>query len=251
MSPRQSAFVLIHGGNNSARVWDRLRPLLAGPSLAVDIPGRGARPADLGTLTLDDMAVSVRDDIEAWAAEGDVIVVAHSSAALFVPRLVAMQARRIDHIVLTPGSVPPEGGCGIDTLRPHQAVRLREWLGLLDSEGLPRVSNAGIADREILRRSYGGRPLTDDELDFVQSVLVPDSLNIYLDPVSWRGVRGIPITWVRTTEDRVQPVGLQDRSIVGLAAVAQVDVIDLDSGHMPAVTHTDELAAILNGLLPR
>jgi pimeloyl-ACP methyl ester carboxylesterase len=39
--------VLIHGGANDSRCWDLLLPLLGGPALAVDLPGRGAHPAEL------------------------------------------------------------------------------------------------------------------------------------------------------------------------------------------------------------
>ncbi len=238
--------MLLHGGNNTARVWERLQPLLGAPSLAVDLPGRSDRPADLATLTLDDVAVSIRDDVETWNNENRLIIVAHSSAALSVPRLTTMLQGRIGRLVLMPGSVPPDGGCGIDALRPHQAVRLREWLGLLDAEDLPRVSGVGVNDREVLRLSYGGRPLTDDELDFVGSVLVSDSLNVFLYPVSWREARALPITFIRTLEDRVQPVELQDEFI---GRLGDIDVVDLPSGHLPAVTHNVELAAILNGLI--
>jgi pimeloyl-ACP methyl ester carboxylesterase len=240
----------MHGGNNTSRVWERLQPLLDAPSLAVELPGRGDRPAELSTLTLDDVAASVRDDVDAWNRTDQLVVVAHSSAALSVPRLSTMLRQRVARIVLVPGSIPPEGGCGIDTMRPHQAVRLREWLGLLDAEGLPRTSNYGVPDREVLRMSYGGTALTDDQLEFVEGILVPDSLNVFLDPVSWRDVRDVPVTWVRTLQDRVQPREMQDEFIARLSVVDVVEVVDIDSGHIPAVTNSAELAAVLNGVLP-
>ena len=43
--------VLIHGGGATGRFWDRLRRISSAAPLAVDLPGRGARPADLATLT--------------------------------------------------------------------------------------------------------------------------------------------------------------------------------------------------------
>ena len=43
--------VLIHGGGLDSRCWERLAPHLAGPVLTVDLPGRGAHPASLGSVT--------------------------------------------------------------------------------------------------------------------------------------------------------------------------------------------------------
>ena len=46
-------------------------------------------------------------------------------------------------------SLLEQAGHGIDTMRPHQAVRLREWLGLLDAEeNNVRFEYAGPVDRK-------------------------------------------------------------------------------------------------------
>ena len=73
--------VLIHGGGLDARCWDRLTPHLDGPSLAVDLPGRGAHPAPLESVGFADCATTVRYDIESAGFE-DVILVGHSLAGL-------------------------------------------------------------------------------------------------------------------------------------------------------------------------
>jgi pimeloyl-ACP methyl ester carboxylesterase len=70
--------VLIHGGATTARCWDLVRDRITG-SLAVNVPGREDRPADLGTLTVDQAARSLAADIEA-AGPARVVLVAHSSA---------------------------------------------------------------------------------------------------------------------------------------------------------------------------
>ena len=36
--------VLVHGGGFDSRCWDPLLPHLAGPAIAVDLPGRGVTP---------------------------------------------------------------------------------------------------------------------------------------------------------------------------------------------------------------
>ena len=62
--------------------------------------------------------------------------------------------------------------------------------------------------------------------------------------MSWDGVPvSLPRTFVRCVRDRIQSRVLQDALIENCDAD---DVIDLESGHTPAVAVPDELAAILD-----
>src|ERR1022692_1532530 len=70
--------VLIHGGGATARFWDRLLPHLDRPTIAIDLPGRAGKPADLGTLSIGDEVASVVEDIEASSIGGPISLIAHS-----------------------------------------------------------------------------------------------------------------------------------------------------------------------------
>jgi len=50
-----TSVVLLHGGGTSARQWDLVLERLAAPALALDVPGRGDRPAILlaASVTVD------------------------------------------------------------------------------------------------------------------------------------------------------------------------------------------------------
>jgi pimeloyl-ACP methyl ester carboxylesterase len=72
-----------------------------------------------------------------------------------------------------------------------------------------------------------------------------DSLNYMDQPVSWEGVPDVPRTFVRCLRDRIQPRPLQDQLISNCGASR---VVDLDSGHTPALSAPKELARVLNSL---
>ncbi len=114
-------YLLIHGGGSSARFWDRLLPFLDQPALAIDLPGRNGRPADLGTLTVDEEVASVLADVGAADLADPIVVVAHSSGGLVVPGVLAGLGGRVSHVVMNAASVPPEGGCGLDCMQERHA----------------------------------------------------------------------------------------------------------------------------------
>ena len=90
--------VLIHGGASDARCWERLVPLLDGQALAVDLPGRGAHPAHLESVTFADCADSVLSDIGAAGFE-EVMLVGHSLAGCSMPAIIGALGDRVRHAV--------------------------------------------------------------------------------------------------------------------------------------------------------
>jgi pimeloyl-ACP methyl ester carboxylesterase len=232
--------VLIHGGGATSGFWDRLLPVLDRPGLAVDLPGRGRRPADLTTLTVDDEVLSVVADVERADLEDPIHLVAHSSGGLVVPGVVAALGGRVRSVVLNAASVPPEGGCGLDCMKPRhrEGVRLARDAGHLVTLGPP-------ADPESFRTTYGGPPLDDETLAFVVDPgrCVVDTLVHYFQPVHWSRVVGVPVTYVLNRLDRPIPPELQEEMIARLPEPPTV--VALDTGHIPPVTAPGAFAAIL------
>jgi pimeloyl-ACP methyl ester carboxylesterase len=239
------SFLLIHGGSSTGRFWDRLVPHLDAPSLAVDLPGRAGKEADMMALTVDDCVRSVMDDIDS-AALRDVVIVAHSSGGLAVPGLVRELDERVQHIVLNAASVPPEGGCGLDCMQPRHREGVAAFVEAARQDGQV-VTTPIPGDRERLRTSYG-ETLDDDTVDFVMDPMrtVPDSFNLYYQPIHWRLIGNTPVTYVRNLRDRPIPLELQDEM---LGRIPNVHVVDLDCGHIPAITRPREFAAICNAML--
>jgi pimeloyl-ACP methyl ester carboxylesterase len=247
VAPAGGSYVLVHGGGSTARFWDRLLPHLDRTALAVDLPGRGDRPADLGSLTVDDEVASVVHDIDAAALDRPITLVAHSSGGLVVPGVVDALGDAVTAVVLNAASVPPEGGCGLDCMQERHREGLEVALAHARETGTTITTPGPPDDPESFRRTYGGDPLDDETLAFVVDPVrcVHDTVHHYLQPVRWSAAAHLPVTYVLTTLDRPVPAALQEEMIDRLPGRA--DVVRLDTGHIPAVTAPERFAAVLAG----
>jgi pimeloyl-ACP methyl ester carboxylesterase len=244
-------FLLIHGGTTTGSYWDRLCPLLRGQVLAPDLPGRRARLADLMNLTVDDCVAAACDDIDGAELGDRVVVMAHSSGGLCVPGAARHLGSRCCHIVLSSASVPPDGGTALDCMKPRHAEGVRAVMAHARETGAAVTTLDGAMrdpDPERIRVSYGGDPLPDELVSFMADPerRVPDSFNVYFQPVSWAGVPEVGITWIKNLRDRAIPVDLQEEMIGRLPRPPRV--VEIDGGHIPSVTRPEAVATVLNAL---
>jgi len=233
-------YVLVHGGGFAGSCWDEIRPFLGEPSHAVDLPGRGATPRDLATVTVADFVDSVAEYIIERDLS-DVTLVGHSMAGLTLPGVAEVVPTRIRRLVFVSCVVPPPGTPLLEVLgelSPH-AKEVAERIGdrMLDGHG-------------VMHRDLAGAMFCNDmDEDLVASTLarqVPEAVGVLSEPSDLTGLRRpIPRTYIRLLQDAAISLEVQNRMIDNLG---DAQVLDLDAAHMAMISRPKELAELINAL---
>jgi pimeloyl-ACP methyl ester carboxylesterase len=232
-----STFVLVHGGAHGAWCWSPLVPLLEAPALALDLPGRANRPADLSAATGESFADSASADIER-AALTDVILVGHSMAGVTLPRVAERIPERLERLVFVSCPVPTDGQTLLEILDPDvQSMASEMEIG--------ETLSSGFSEKDA--REMFCSDMNEEQTRFVLDHLCPEAPQILGETADLAGLRHpIPRTYVRLLRDQTLSLSLQDRCIAALGAV---EVVDLDTGHDVMVSNPPALAGVLNALL--
>jgi pimeloyl-ACP methyl ester carboxylesterase len=215
--------VLVHGGAHAADCWNLTVAELASQApelrvLAVDLPGRAGRPADLATVTIADWVESAVADVED-AGLGDVVVVGHSMAGLTVPGIVAkLGAARVREMILLAAFVPPQGMSVVDTLRGPLAPLAR-------SAG--RVERRSFPMPVALARFAFCNGMTRDQRRLTLSRLCMESPNVIFESADRSDLPDeVQRTWIMTLRDRALSVRQQLTAIESLGGVDTMVCVD-------------------------
>jgi pimeloyl-ACP methyl ester carboxylesterase len=232
-----STLLMVHGGTFTSRMWDDVRTYLHAPSVAVDLPGRRYRPADLGRVTRSDWVDAVIDDVDGLTP-GGVILVGHSSAGYVIPEVATARPDRIRGLIFVAATVPAHGQRPVDFLRP-------------DLKELAISTKQFVEDRASGRTIGGllsGEAPIDTDLEIVENeprmgLEAPGPL---FEPFSWTGFpAGIPRVFVRCLRDRVVTPELVELMVANMGGA---EIIDLDAGHSVAQAAPEQLAEVLDTL---
>lgn len=215
-----------------------MSPHLVGAVVALDLPGRGSRPASLEAITVDDWVDAVVEAISMIAADR-VVLVGHSLAGMVLPRVAERVSEKLERMIFISCSVPSEGQAVIDILSPQ--IR-----PLAEQQRRNRV--ASVLPEETARSMFCN-DMNPEQTRFVLDRLVPEAWTPILEPSRLAGLaRGVPATYVKLLRDAVIPPALQDEMIAHLGTV---EVAELDAGHDAMISAPEALAALINDLSGR
>lgn len=230
--------VLIHGAWHTAACWAPTVMELArqAPDLtvvAVDLPGRGASPGDLRTLTLTQCVDSVVAQIER-AGLDEVVVVAHSMGGLTAAGVVAkLGAARVRRVILIAAGLPPAGSSLLDTIPPP----FRWAVAWAYRRATPRRPPS-----RPLARWFFCNGMTRPQQEWVLAQLCDESPRLYGEVVAELPA-SVPRTWIMPRRDHANPPRKQRAYIEGIGGVDEV--IEIDTCHDVMVSEPAKLAEVL------
>ena len=218
--------VLVHGAGHTSAVWDSTCQWLRHRSVAVDIPGRSDRWADIGTVTVAQAAESIADDL-VDLNDHELVLVGHSIGGVLLPSISARLGHRVRQLVFVAGLSAAEDELPVEVFMPGGTERLQAML-------------------EDLRGEHRG--LCFEALPPKMASAI-DSLNFTCQPMRWAEIpKDVPRTFVRCLRDPIQSREVQARLAERCGAS---HVIDIDTGHTPAIDAPGLLAAVLDDIIDR
>jgi len=230
--------VLVHGGGFGASCWDLVLPRLEAPAIAIDLPGRGSRPGDLTTITLEDFAASAVVDIDATGWKR-VLLVGHSLAGLTLPRVAEQRPEVLSALVFLSCTVPAHGQSCAEALEAAVKSEVSERLDPSDDDGAP----------DDFARRWFANDLDEEQIVWMKARMGSDAHRVTAEPSDLTGLRHpIPRIWIRLLRDLIVTPARQDDYI---ATIGGAEVIDLDAGHMAMISQPAALAGILDDLAVR
>ena len=152
--------VLVHGGLHTSTCWSAVVPYLTMPVVAVDLPGRGRRPADLATVTVEDCVQAVIESADE-AGFDRFVLVGHSLGGVTVTETAWRYPQRVAKLIYVAALVPAPGANASSV-----------------AYGVDLPPGEFAVDDEDLARSVFGNDLSDEQWAVYWHSMVPDAANI-------------------------------------------------------------------------
>ena len=231
-------YVLVHGMSHGAWCWELVSERLVKNGhrvFARDLPGHGRRASEWRHASVQSYAHSVAD---AMAREGvrDAVLVGHSMGGIVIPKVAELVPARVGHLVFLAAVVLPSG-TSLDQQFPLAARAI--FTGGARAGGGAVQYPAAMAHA----RWMGDLPAGDERLTRALALLTPQPLRPWRERVdmSQFNALAIPRTYIRCLRDAAIPPA----RAAEYAARLGVTPIDLDSDHVPMLSHVDELVQVL------
>jgi len=233
-------YVLVHGACHGAWCWDEVAARLRAKGhrvVTLDLPGHGRRAAE---VRLASVAAYGRAVADAMALEGISrgVLVGHSMGGLVIPKAAELASARVAHLVFLAAVVVPDGGTLARTLMTPAGR------AMMTGNAAARGDGTFLYPAEMAwARWMGDMPRSDPRVSRAISLLTPQSLRPFVEPVDLRVFYGmrVPTTYIRCLEDKA----IVPARAAECAGRLRVTPVDMNCAHNAMLSQPDELAQIL------
>ena|SRR5438034_8747146 len=233
-------YVLVHGACHGAWCWDEVAARLRAKGhrvVALDLPGHGRRAAEVRHASVDAYGRTVAD---AMALEGISrgVMVGHSMGGLVIPKAAELASARVAHLVFLAAAVVPDGGSLTRTLMTSAGR------AMMMGNAAARGDGTFLYPAEMAwARWMGDMPRSDPRVSRALSLLTPQALRPFVEPVELRVFYGmrVPCTYIRCLEDKA----IVPARAAECAGRLGVTPVDMNCAHNAMLSQPDELAQIL------
>jgi pimeloyl-ACP methyl ester carboxylesterase len=226
--------VFLHGAGLSSYIWEDFSRQYFPGSICPQFPLRETKEAFKRKITLDDYCQSVGEAILKHSSESKVVLVCHSISAIVGLQLIGSLGEKINGIIGIGASVPCSGDNFFSTL-PFPQRYLMPWVTRLIGTKPPE---------KVIRNSLC-EGLTESSADTIINKYSDESYHLYAQKVEY-DFTGIYKGYVKLLSDKAYPLSAQEISI---ASFQSHSIKELRSGHLPMLSHPDELALQLEAIL--
>jgi pimeloyl-ACP methyl ester carboxylesterase len=230
----KSAFVLIHGSWLGGWCWRETAAILLARQhyvLAPSLPGMGERAAHFTrNITIDTFIDDVVSQIRSQNLT-DVVLVGHSFGGVVITGVADRIPQRIRHLIYLDAIVVENGGTAF-SVYPSEEVDLR-----LRAAG----SGTTVPAPKSLPKEWGVRVAMEE---YVLQHLTPHPIGSYITPLCLRYLPGAgrSCTYIRCTKP---PHPLLNEVQERVKSRNNWNMIELETGHLPMLTHASLLAECL------
>lgn len=241
---KQQRIIFIHGANFNARSWRPLIDSLKGvKTSAINLPGR-EDSAPFDKITLDYSAKALCSHLHKYSER--LVVVAHSQGGAILNHALGkcVKKKDLEAIVYVAAVIPLPGEKPFELLSKKDEQNYFAGIEFVKNESSLKIKN-----KQDFLKAFA--PEADEEARklALQSAVSEPAL-IAEGKVSYElnKLKSIRKFYVHTRQDKIVSHESQKKTVSRLDFVK---VYQLDSGHLPMLTKTQELATILQNVLKR
>ncbi|MBK6264895.1 alpha/beta hydrolase [Marivirga sp. S37H4] len=227
---KKNGVLLIHGAGLGSFIWDELIPLLNLPALAVDFPNRKKGDKVNLQLSFKHYSDAVIQQVEQWNIESFVIV-AHSVGGCVGLKVAEHFGKRVIGFVGISSVIPSDGNSFISCLPFPQKVIMPVILKIAGTKPPKKAIEIGLC-----------HDLTDMQCQSIMENFTPESKALFKEKCKAE-IPNVKKLYIKLLNDQEFPTSMQEKMAENMNTQ---NIATIESGHLPMLSHTNELAKILN-----